>query len=335
MDLSHFWVIAVISNPVRYDQRVRLFKKFKRYAERFGINLCVAELAYGDRDFSIPEDKDFGGADKTIHFRVRTGDELWHKENLANAAVRHICTTVDPKAEMLCLVDADVSWKDDDWAIETWHQLQHHWVVQMFAQAIDFGPEDEILNVHNGFVYSYWQNGFRPPENSEGYGAFVTGGKVWHPGYAWAWRREAYDMVGEWFQLGILGSGDHHMSMGLIGEAETHAIHPRLSANYKSAVMTWQQRALRYIQKDIGFVNTTLFHEWHGKKVNRQYRERWAILVENKYDPATDVKPDAQGILQLVVEDDRQIRLRDEIRLYFRQRNEDSIDLDASDIKLK
>jgi hypothetical protein len=66
---------------------------------------------------------------------------------------------------------------------------------------------------------------------------------------------------------------------------------------------------------------------WHGRKQQRGYVERWKILTGNNYDPDTDLKKDPQGLWQLVVESPRQIKMRDEIRAYFRSRNEDSRDL--------
>ena len=46
--------------------------------------------------------------------------------------------------------------------------------------------------------------------------------------------------------------------------------------------------------------------------------------MDNKYDPVADLKRDWQGLLSL---DRRRTKLRDDIRKYFRARNEDSIDL--------
>jgi len=58
--------------------------------------------------------------------------------------------------------------------------------------------------------------------------------------------------------------------------------------------------------------------------VDRHYSDRWKILVDNKYNPESDLKRDAQGLYSLT---DRSPGLRDGIRTYFRSRNEDSIDL--------
>jgi len=65
-------------------------------------------------------------------------------------------------------------------------------------------------------------------------------------------------------------------------------------------------------------------HFWHGPKHNRQYLTRWRILNESQFDPALDIKRDAQGLYQLT---SRNKKLMVDLMAYFRQRNEDSIDL--------
>jgi hypothetical protein len=67
-------------------------------------------------------------------------------------------------------------------------------------------------------------------------------------------------------------------------------------------------------------------HHWHGPRAGRQYGTRDAILVNGKYDPEMDLKRDWQGLYQLCDHDThRSIKLRDEIRGYFRKRNEDAL----------
>ena len=120
-----------------------------------------------------------------------------------------------------------------------------------------------------------------------------------------------------------VGSGDRHMAYGLIGRAES-SIHPDLTAEYRARVLRWQELAERHIRRNVGCVPGTIAHAWHGRKANRGYSSRWRILIDNAFDPATDLKRDWQGLYQLEVHDDRQIKLRDAIRAYFLSRNEDS-----------
>lgn len=307
MNFSKFHIVTAIMNPIRYNSRIWLYRDFEKHVTRHGAKLTTIEIAFGDRDFQITE------AGNPNHIQFRSFNELWLKENALNIAISRLPNDW----EYVAWIDADVMFTHPNWLEETVHQLQHYMFVQMFSEAIDLGPRYQIMNIQKGFMYCYHENRFDPPYK-HGYGKLG----FWHPGYAWAARREALDITSGLLDVAILGSADHHMAMALIGCVEKSV--PRdMSKRYLYKLQQWQQRAEEGIKRDVGYVSGTLIHFWHGNKKNRQYVERWGILKNNNYDPDLDIKKDSQGLWQLT---SRNIRLRDEIRLYFRQRNEDSID---------
>jgi hypothetical protein len=301
VDTSKFYVVAVISNPARFKTRVRLFQQFQAHMKGFGVNLVVAELAFGDRPFEVTDPAN------PLHIRLRGFDELWHKENLINIAISRLPSDW----EYVAWIDGDVAFTNPNWAVETVHQLQHHMVVQLFSECVDLGPKHEALKTHQGFVKQYQ--------------ASVAGDATydyWHSGYAWAARREAAEGVGGLIETS-LGSADHHMALSLIGKGEKSlpgGIHP----NYAKQIFAWQDRAEAIIRRDIGFTPGLITHFWHGKKKDRKYIERWDILTKNNFDPEKHTLKDTQGLLKL--SHDVPHLLRDQIRHYFRQRNEDSVD---------
>jgi hypothetical protein len=89
-------------------------------------------------------------------------------------------------------------------------------------------------------------------------------------------------------------------------------------------MMQWELLCERWIKRDVGYVPGLIHHDFHGPKVARGYNTRNKILLDNKFNPDTDIKYDAQGLLQLETWEPRQIKLRDQIRAYFRARNEDN-----------
>lgn len=297
------YVVTAISNPVRYSARYKLYKEFAKRVEDAGAILYTIELAMGDRKFEVTE------PNNVRNDQVRSFHELWHKENLLNLAIANL----PADWEYVAWIDADVTFTRPDWVEETIHQLQHYMFVQMFTNAIDLGPKGEPLKNHEGFVKGWY-------EGKLTLGKYYEGG---HPGFAWAARREALDHVGGLIDWAVLGSGDRHMAAALIGKAE-RTLNRDLSKSYKDMILEWQARAEKYVLHDVGYMDGTLVHHWHGKKADRRYVDRWKILTENKFDPHLDLKRDSQGVYQLT---DRNIKLRDDIRRYFRSRNEDSIDL--------
>lgn len=305
MHASRLHVIAVISNPERFKSRPMLYHRFAKRMHDAGVNLITVEAAIGDRDHEVTQ------AGRADHVQLRTFDTLWHKENMGNIGA----TRLPSDAEYIAFIDADVQFARLDWAAETVHRLQHHHVVQLWGEALDLDPSFNTIQKHVGFVRCAHER--RPWERKARYGEVW-----WHPGFAWAMTREAFDMLGGLFDHGILGAGDRAMACSLYGRAELSfpaGLHP----NYTASLLRWQERA-KALHQDVGYVPGTILHDWHGKKKNRGYQDRWQILVKHQFDPIEDLYRDSHGLYQLR---NHRIELRDDIRAYFTSRNEDGIDL--------
>lgn len=312
--LDKLWVIAPVSNPARYSSRYDLYQKFKVGMDRAGANLMTVELALGDRPFEVTE------PGNPRHVQLRTWDEIWHKENMVNVGISRL----PPDWEYVAWIDADVEFMRQDWASEVVHQLQHFQVIQLFQNAVDLGPSGEVIKTLDGFMWSWQTHQPRPyslkMDEGTGDGGYYP---HWHPGYAWAARREAIDSLGGLVDFAILGAADHHMAWALVGEVIQNTPQ-ECTAAYKKHLQVWQDRAASHIRKDVGYMPGTILHHWHGAKRNRKYVERWQILHRHGYDPEFDLKRDWQGIHSF---SDQGERMRNDIREYFRQRNEDSTDL--------
>lgn len=303
--LSDFYAVTMISNPERFASRYALYRKFRTHMEASGVPLLTVEVAFGDRPFEVTS------AGDPWSLQLRTDAQIWHKENALNLGIGRLPGIW----KHVAWIDADISFVRSDWALETVHQLQHTPVVQMFQNAVDLGPNQETLQTHQGFMWSHRDG--RPAGRNYTH---------WHPGYAWAARRDAFDGFGGLIDWAILGAADHHMAVGLIGGLDRDYVTPRskLSARYRRKLEVWQDRAVRQIKGNVGFVPGTILHDWHGKKTDRRYGERWSTLTGHRFDPDDDLVRDWQGLYRLT---DRKPEMRDAIRGYFRARNEDSIDL--------
>lgn len=307
------YVVTMISNPVRFKSRYALYEQFQKHMSCSGAELLTVELAFGTRPFEITNSAN------PMHLQLRTVDELWHKENAINLGIQYLTQRIDPDWKYVAWIDADVMFSNPKWVEETIAALQHYEVVQMWSKAIDLDPQMNPLKTHQSFMRSYLDNDCRPHDDLS-----YTHGGAWHPGYAWAATRRFIDRAGGLIDFAILGSADRHMALALTGAPGIPAF---LSAGYKESLLIWSDRVAEHIKEDVGCMDGTILHYWHGKKANRQYSSRWKILENNEYDPEYDLKKDAQGLWQLVTITPRQKRLRDEIRAYFRTRNEDSIDV--------
>jgi hypothetical protein len=235
-----------------------------------------------------------------------SSSELWHKERLLNLAIQRLPASW----EYVAWVDADVIFARPDWAEETVHLLQHHQVVQMFSTAIDLTPRNEVLKVHKGIIKAYHDGLLAHTKNYDSF----------HPGFAWAARRETLDHLGGLLDTAILGAGDRHMALALLGIL---AYKKGLSLGYVEDLRSWIRRASKHVRGSVGYMDGLLLHYWHGKKNDRHYGDRWNVLIKHQFDPNTDLKCDTQGVYQI----DTNSPLQYDINRYFASRQEDSIDL--------
>jgi len=322
-------VACMYSNPQRWPVRRELMNDFRKRMEASpNVALYVGEVAFGDRPFEVTNSAN------PRDFQFRSPHELWLKENVLNLVVQRMPAS----AQYMAYLDGDIQMSRYDWALEAIHQLQHYGAVQLFHQFIDVDYRHRPYCVTNSFAYSYTHSitpeifqdpavagrGARGNVNSyllqeRGADRQEVIEKQWWgaTGLGWAFRRSTWDEMGGLFDQAILGSADWIMAYGMAGLADG-LDHIHKCAPYYQAVKRWQQGA-RAIQANIGFLDNTITHFWHGPKGNRFYRERERILTDNAFDPYIDLKRDWQGLWQLT---GNKPRLRDDLRHYFRARNE-------------
>ena len=320
-DLSKFVVITVISNPCRFKRRYELYHRFAEMCHHAGVKLITVEQAFGLRDFMVTHDSN------PNHLQIRSTEELWIKENLINLGIKHALTLGEIREVAWIDADCRPARTPKDWFKETWHQLQHYEFVQMWEKMLDLDLNFNPLGPYqSSFMANYVKHGCPSFEqmkeieasNDIGYTAKVFG----RPGLAWAANIDALNKVGGLIDYAILGASDFYMAHGLVGSMET-ARSEYAHGPYMNKLLEWQARAQRWIKRDVGYVSGLVYHDYHGPKINRGYGTRGKILKDNQYNPETDIKYDAHGQLQLETWSDRQIKLRDQIRAYFKSRNED------------
>ena len=293
-------VIAVISNPAQFARRYILAKEFiHRMEEDQNVIVYVVELAYGIQKYHITD------SNNKRHLQLRANHILWHKENMINIGVKKLL----PKGwKAFAWIDADVEFENPSWAKDTLRILNGYKdIVQTFSHAVDMDTDESAMRIFTSFGYQY--------EKKQKYNKNTQ--NFWHPGYAWAMTRKAYERIGGLYEYAILGSGDNIMSLCLINNG-LKGINDESTDEYKKTIETFQKK-MRTLR--LGYTPGVIRHHYHGSKERRGYNDRWKILTENNYDPLQYVSHDKNGLLIPTTGCPKDIL--DRIKNYFYDRQED------------
>lgn len=293
-------MIICISNPCNYKKRYLLANEFIRRMRTFDdVILYVVELVYGNQPFAVTNSWNKN------HLQLRTNSPpLWSKENLLNMGIKLLPS--DWKAVAFC--DADVNFENIHFASDALKILNGFKdVLQLHSHCLDLDDKGVPMRVFSSFAYQFSTK----QEYSQKDHHFF------HGGYNICITRKVYDKLGKIYEKGILGSGDSHFFLSMIGQGE-FSLGANMSPGYKKSVLEFQEkcRGLR-----LGYVPGVIRHYYHGSKVNRGYVTRWNILNKHNYDPDQHVTYDSRGLM--IPSPKCPAKLLDDILEYFKSRNED------------
>lgn len=295
------YIIIVISNPCQYKSRYVLANEFiERMKNEKYIKLFIVELTYNNQPFVITN------KDNKSHLQLNCSNPLWHKENMINIGVKKLLPS---NWKAFAWIDADIEFENPNWALDTLKILNGTCdIVQLFSHAIDMNKNEDAMNIFTSFGYQYIKKRMYTKINVN---------KMWHPGYAWACTRDAYTQMNGLYEYSIVGSGDNNIALSLIGLFYL-SINKNSSNDYKKSLYYYQ---LKISNLRLGYVPGVIRHYFHGNKKNRQYKERWEILIKHKYSPKIHITKNNDGLL-IPTEKCSQKMLSD-IKDYFFQRLED------------
>lgn len=240
----------VVFNPAQSKRLMMNYLYVANLYRSFGLPVYTMELVFEGRDPEIP-------TSPTV-FHVHGKSHMFHKERLCRLLEKR----VPRHFTKLAFLDADVIFDHTGWYDETSALLDTHDVVQPFEKAhwMDLSYTEieltrETVLKMNGPVWDF----------------------KYHPGFAWAFRREWYRRYG-FFDWAVSGSGDTLSTSQWMSKT-----FPR---NFKSL-----PAALRYVYKEyaqhpvprITYRPGDIYHLYHGSRKNRQYSERHQLLEVSQH----------------------------------------------------
>jgi hypothetical protein len=303
-------VITCVFNPLRWKSRIIHARNSIKEWRDDGAKVYVVECVSGEREYELDD------IEGIVHIPVRSYGLAWNKENLLNIGISRL----PHNAKYIMIADADVHFRKRSWASETVHALQLHPVIQPWHTCIDLGPNDETIQVHRSFA-SLHHEGKPVVSNGSKFWRFDGGPYEYsHTGYCWAFTRRFLEEIGGLIEICGMGSADHHMAYGLIGEIE-RSIPLNTNKNYFNHLKLWEERAERSSNHNLGFVSQTIEHHFHGRKQDRGYISRWKMFIDHDFDPLSDLKKNTYGVIEFSGNKPELTRIWDN---YMRSRKEDS-----------
>jgi hypothetical protein len=109
------------------------------------------------------------------------------------------------------------------------------------------------------------------------------------------------------------------MAHAITGQMEELIRQDRITPGLAADYLKWAGRFVPDV-RETGFIDTDIFHLYHGDLALRKYSERMMILREHNYDPARDIALEPGGCWRWNSDKPEMHR---RIREYFQERDED------------
>lgn len=265
-------VISVFFNPAKYkalyDNYIYFASQIKKQAK-----LITVECAFNDDEFQIPKDDDV--------YQLRSNSVMWQKERLINYGISKLPNDCD----YFAWIDGDIL-IPDGWVDLAIKELQKNNIIQLYKKVFHL-PKN--LKHHDGseipFLQSVlWQkiihkNWLERRKAKELH--FST------PGFAWAATRELFQDISI-YDKNIVGSGDTFIVDCLLDSWDIHMFAEKFTPTMKEHMMDYCYK-LRAKNPKIGYIPLDVYHLYHGSLKNRSYIDRHRAILDNDYDPQTDI----------------------------------------------
>ncbi|NBQ67386.1 MAG: hypothetical protein EBU46_00570 [Nitrosomonadaceae bacterium] len=301
-DKDDIVAITCFFNPAKFKQNLKNYHRFKAYMQKIGCPLYTIELAFDDAPWELAKDE------FTVQMRSET--VLWHKERLLNLLAKQL----PAKYTKIIWTDCDLEWPEmPDWYRRTSLLLDRCKIVQPFSICDYLTVNDTVEFFKEGVVAAKK----RGKEN-------VTNFYPFHPGFVWAARREFFERFGL-YDTPIMGSGDSYMAFAFLGQPnaifEKQAAHYSFCKELVKDFLVWAHPVSKYVNNEIGYIDTRIVHMWHGTMKERQYDARMRSC--QNFVPSRDAELDTNGLWKWSANIDPAFKAT--VRNYFASRKEDPV----------
>jgi hypothetical protein len=232
---------------------------------------------------------------------------MFYKEQLLNLLEKK----VPAQYTKLVFLDGDILFDAPDWINQISVKLNTVDILQPFEEACWLTPDNtRIRNKKRSYGYAIVHDLAGKPGELH----------IYHPGFAWAMRRDTFRQLGGFYPRSILGNGDMMFTCNFFTDAipETFKREHHVSDAVTEGWPAYHTNFIR-VGPSIGYLGMKALHLFHGLTEQRQYRTRYRDAAEFLKGGWNEiVVMNADGLAEF-----RDPRASAAVLEYFKRRNED------------
>ena len=247
-------VLLSFYNPAKFKRIIRNILYIIQILKEKNIPVFVAECVFNKASPEIP------GADLVVH----SNSYMFYKEQLLNK----LEPLVPEQYTKLVMLDGDVMFDAPDWLDQVSNALNEYDVIQPYSRACWLMPDNKIIRSwKHGYAYAFAKK-LHIDENKL---------HIYHPGFAWAFRRKTFCDLGGFYPNAIVGGGDMLFTYNFFRDTI-----PQTWNTARISIERWPEYHNNFLRvaPKVGFIEIRALHLFHGLQLNRQYTSRYKKLAE-------------------------------------------------------
>lgn len=290
-------VVLAFYNPVKYVRILRNMLYIIKCLKEKNIPYFIVECVFHGAAQQIP--------DATLV--VRSNSYMFYKEQLVNK----LEPLIPEEFTKLVIMDGDILFDTPDWIDQVSRKLDTVDIIQPFNQACWLTPDNtRIRSKKPSYAVGLEQKRLKRDRAIH----------YFHPGFAWAFKRDIFRKIGGFYPRAIIGNGDMLFVFNFFKDAVPDFwVRDVLKTNFIIDKWPEYHENFKKVNPTIGFIPNKALHLFHGVRQNRQYTTRYksvSHLLTGSWDDQITVNPD--GLFEFKNPD-----ISKGVLEYFKRRNED------------
>lgn len=290
-------IMLAFYNPAGFQRILRNMLYIINVLKEKDIPYFIVECVFNGAPPQIPD------ATLILH----SNSYMFYKEQLINKLEKVI---PEQYTKLVC-IDGDIMFDTPDWVDQISFKLNTDDIVQPFSQACWLTPNNtKIRSKKPSYGLGLVRNKLGPRRSIH----------LFHPGFAWAFRREIFRKIGGFFSHAIVGNGDMLFVFNFFkDEVPDYWVDDVLRTRFILDTWPAYNANFKEVNPKIGYLENKALHLFHGVRQNRQYTTRYksvSHLLTGTWDE--EVFTNKDGLFEF-----KNPEVSKGVLEYFKRRNED------------